>query len=304
MLNLSGNRHYKSLTIGGHAPIHLFTSNKNKLQKKRTIKLQPSDAALKPIIQEFSRDVVLYLPASIQSDLETITSFFGGVPVAPSEFIWPRAIESGVPLTFMGQINLRDFPKIEFFELLPGDGAIYFFIDANDDASGRERKKQQVVMHFAGNPSKWLEVAQPTDLQPIGLLASLGRAEQSVRPNSFAKAAIKPTLSRQYPPTPHRVTEPIIFEAEDHDAVFDQWVSIAERHALRMSQLQGHQSGGYPEVYQRDEEIDGDDLLLMQFSNDPALGWFFGEGGFQYWISKDDLKERRWSQVRLTFEIF
>jgi len=270
MLNLSGNRHYKSLTIGGHAPIHLFTSNKNKLQKKRTIKLQPSDAALKPIIQEFSRDVVLYLPASIQSDLETITSFFGGVPVAPSEFIWPRAIESGVPLTFMGQINLRDFPKIEFFELLPGDGAIYFFIDANDDASGRE----------------------------------LGRAEQSVRPNSFAKAAIKPTLSRQYPPTPHRVTEPIIFEAEDHDAVFDQWVSIAERHALRMSQLQGHQSGGYPEVYQRDEEIDGDDLLLMQFSNDPALGWFFGEGGFQYWISKDDLKERRWSQVRLTFEIF
>jgi len=249
MLNLSGNRHYKSLTIGGHAPIHLFTSNKNKLQKKRTIKLQPSDAALKPIIQEFSRDVVLYLPASIQSDLETITSFFGGVPVAPSEFIWPRAIESGVPLTFMGQINLRDFPKIEFFELLPGDGAIYFFIDANDDASGRERKKQQVVMHFAGNPSKWLEVAQPTDLQP-------------------------------------------------------KWVSIAERHALRMSQLQGHQSGGYPEVYQRDEEIDGDDLLLMQFSNDPALGWFFGEGGFQYWISKDDLKERRWSQVRLTFEIF
>jgi uncharacterized protein YwqG len=42
--------------------------------------------------------------------------------------------------------------------------------------------------------------------------------------------------------------------------------------------------------------------LLMQFDADEALGWDFGDGAFQYWITPADLAARRFSSVALTFE--
>lgn len=46
-----------------------------------------------------------------------------------------------------------------------------------------------------------------------------------------------------------------------------------------------------------------DDVLLLQLPYDDLMEWRFGDNGaYQFWIRPEDLAERRWDAVKLTFE--
>lgn len=46
-----------------------------------------------------------------------------------------------------------------------------------------------------------------------------------------------------------------------------------------------------------------DDVLLLQLPYDDMMEWRFGDkGAYQFWISPEDLAERRWDAAKLTFE--
>ena len=46
-----------------------------------------------------------------------------------------------------------------------------------------------------------------------------------------------------------------------------------------------------------------DDVLLLQLPYDDMMEWRFGDNGaYQFWIGPEDLAERRWERVQLTFE--
>jgi uncharacterized protein YwqG len=59
-------------------------------------------------------------------------SFFGGAPVAPRGFRWPRP-EGGAgharPFSFLLQIDCTEVPAPARLELLPDRGVLYFFLD-------------------------------------------------------------------------------------------------------------------------------------------------------------------------------
>ena len=55
-------------------------------------------------------------------------SFFGGAPVAPAGFQWPRTTASK-PFTFLMQIDCAEVPASARLELLPDRGILYFFHD-------------------------------------------------------------------------------------------------------------------------------------------------------------------------------
>jgi uncharacterized protein YwqG len=42
-------------------------------------------------------------------------------------------------------------------------------------------------------------------------------------------------------------------------------------------------------------------LMFMQFDTDEPMRWMWGDMGvLQYWITRDDLKARRFDQVKVT----
>jgi uncharacterized protein YwqG len=64
-----------------------------------------------------------------------------------------------------------------------------------------------------------------------------------------------------------------------------------------------HQMFGHPRLtFGQSEEMSHTHHLLMQFDADEALGWNFGDGAYQYWITPADLAARKFSAVVLSFE--
>jgi hypothetical protein len=57
-------------------------------------------------------------------------SFFGGAPVAPPRFRWPRTGDGGSsPLTFLMQVDCAAIPATARLGLLPDRGVLYVFLD-------------------------------------------------------------------------------------------------------------------------------------------------------------------------------
>src|SRR5512138_3631423 len=57
-------------------------------------------------------------------------SFFGGAPVAPKGFRWPRSTRGGAqskPLSFLMQIDCAAVPRQARLGMLPDGGVLYFF---------------------------------------------------------------------------------------------------------------------------------------------------------------------------------
>ncbi|MBS7668569.1 DUF1963 domain-containing protein [Croceicoccus gelatinilyticus] len=90
-------------------------------------------------------------------------SFYGGSPVAPADFAWPRAMtEAGdIPLTFVMQWDCAKLAVTDPTDLLPRDGAMYLFMDLD-----WSRPMAYRFIHVAGNGDGWGEVATPGDLAP------------------------------------------------------------------------------------------------------------------------------------------
>ena len=99
-----------------------------------------------------------------QSPDEDGLSFYGGQPVGPSDFEWPR--QDGVPLTFMMQWDCVKLSEQDATGLLPRDGALYCFLNLNWGASEGDGHGH-VFIHHAGPTEAWAQIAVPEDAPPI-----------------------------------------------------------------------------------------------------------------------------------------
>jgi hypothetical protein len=79
-------------------------------------------------------------------------SRFGGVPFLPAGMEWPRRV-SGRPLHFLAQLDLREAPA---GDVLPADGTLAFFHDAEHDPWGDDADGSAVIFAPPG-----------TDLVPL-----------------------------------------------------------------------------------------------------------------------------------------
>src|SRR5689334_23214374 len=58
----------------------------------------------------------------------------GGAPDLPVAAAWPEW--KGAPMSFLAQIRLRDIASLDARRLLPSDGLLSFFCDAEDSVTG------------------------------------------------------------------------------------------------------------------------------------------------------------------------
>lgn len=107
-------------------------------------------------------------------------SFFGGVPLAPDGFEWPRATtrpprqdhqgnwKADLPYSFMCQVDCAALPSNRYSHLLPADGILYFFHDWRWEQYGAEIPALPDVVKYASTEgSKLLHVSPPPDSPPL-----------------------------------------------------------------------------------------------------------------------------------------
>src|SRR5512145_534319 len=92
-------------------------------------------------------------------------SFFGGAPVAPKGFQWPRPVggeQQSRPFSFLMQIDCEAVPAAGRLGMLPDRGVLYFF----HDLTWKQADVVRVVYADAQDMHSWRVVDPPDDLGP------------------------------------------------------------------------------------------------------------------------------------------
>ena len=96
----------------------------------------------------------------------THLSFFGGLPIAPSGFQWPRG--ESKPNSFIMQVDCSAVPADGRLGMFPDDGVLYVFLDLawmgqEDYRTGMPADTFRVI-YEPGPAEGWAEIAPPDDL--------------------------------------------------------------------------------------------------------------------------------------------
>jgi uncharacterized protein YwqG len=259
-------------------------------------------------ILELARPSVrLDADACPQEELEPGASRFGGIPDLPIDFKWPSY--KGLPLAFIGQIDLSAVPAVEG-GALPRTGTLAFFYDVESMKWGFD-PADRGCSHVA-----YFEAAVPL--------------RQSRLP---AKTAMSTPCELSF--TPHidlPAPGDLVLE-EIYNQLTDEHLEAYEAIASALHSDCYHHLLGHPQIVQNDmrlecqlvtnginmgsagPEIDApsaalkpgasDWELLLQLDSDNAPGWMWGDGGrIYFWIRKQDLATRRFENAWLVLQCF
>lgn len=104
-----------------------------------------------------------FLPQSPRADG---LSFYGGQPIGPSDFEWPRQEET--PLTFIMQWDCVQLAEQDATGLLPEDGVLYCFANLNwGEGDGNSESSGHAFIHCTGPTDGWAPISPPNDAPPV-----------------------------------------------------------------------------------------------------------------------------------------
>ena len=143
-------------------------------------------------------------------------SFFGGAPVAPRGFEWPRphiGAERGRPFSFLMQIDCAAVPAAARLGLLPDRGILYFFLDLT---WGQPDAFRVLYVESGGD---WDLVQLPEDLDSAfgSQATSVWKWTQSAEhcPRLLPRWTFDPIAIE----IPRRAVRPIVEEGDDEEAL-------------------------------------------------------------------------------------
>lgn len=127
----------------------------------------PHDGPLPPAIQAARQRPIVFRVFTPQAPGADGLSFYGGAPIGPAGFVWPRAQgDHGKPLSFIMQWDCAQLAAQDVTGLLPQDGALYCFVDL-DWGEAEEGAHGHAFIHHAGPTDCWAAIAVPADARPL-----------------------------------------------------------------------------------------------------------------------------------------
>lgn len=228
----------------------------------------------------------------------------GGLPIAKASFKWPAW--KGKPLAFLCQIDLGTIPKSEFTKNIPSDGLLYFFYDQEQETWGFDPKDR--------GSWKIIYINERDDIEPVNAPAGLDKEyiykEKQIKFSSILtypdgqddriyKLNLNDTQSDEYydlcssvfgnQPSHHLLGYPSPVQGNDMD-LESQLVS----NGLYCGDATGYNDPKVKEL----ESGRYDWILLLQLDSDDESGMMWGDSGTLYfWIRKEDLKNKNFSNV-------
>lgn len=207
---------------------------------------------------------------------DTTLSFYGGMPVAGREFVWPRA--DGRPLPFLMQWECAALAREDASGLMPASGILYLF-GAMEWNGGMEFR----FIHADANFDELSELIPPQDTQsPYGDLAHALLPECS--PHVAAQqGAVGQTLTK-WPFAPVALALGDILESSDQGSIPD-WPGDGAAPALLDAQ---NKLGGPLTVFDRERRI-GEGRPFAGFPQDWAAVRIVCAGVLDKLQTPDDL---------------
>jgi uncharacterized protein YwqG len=269
----------------------IFGSKKAILEKDLSEYRQFIDSLRKPAIR-------------IEKASQSGFSKIGGLPIAGASLQWPIWKEK--PLAFLCQVDLAAVPWSESTMLLPREGILYFFYDQEQRTWGFDPKDR--------GSWKVLYINEKIDLKPLNAPAGSGKVY------IYKEKHIKFSEILTYPDWQDDRIDKLNLNDAQSDEFFELCSSIFENQPA-------HQLLGYPSPVQgNDMDLDsqlasnglycGDAsgyndpktkklesgryewILLLQLDSDDDTEMMWGDvGKLYFWIRKNDLKNRNFSNV-------
>jgi hypothetical protein len=115
-----------------------------------------------PEILAASRQAIVFRQHFPPPHRDSALSFFGGAPVAPKGFRWPRPEGAGAqsrPFSFLMQIDCSEVPAPARLGMFPDRGVLYFFHDLTWGQQDLFR-----VLYEEGRDNDWRTIEPPDDL--------------------------------------------------------------------------------------------------------------------------------------------
>ena len=116
-----------------------------------------SASSIPDAIMASRRQAIIFRQIVPPNHDSTHLSFFGGLPIAPSGFQWPRG--ESKPYTFFMQVDCSAVPENGRLGIFPDNGVLYLFLDLE-----WEQKSLFRVTWEPGPIQGWAEIAPPDDL--------------------------------------------------------------------------------------------------------------------------------------------
>lgn len=230
------------------------------------------------------------------------TSYLGGLPELPGECVWPE--QNGVPLPFLGQIDLGAAPKDHWPEWMPCDGALLFFFDAESYG-------------FDLNERVWSVLYVPAETPTAVRLPPHTLSDRSLhrRDIAFKVTQSVPSLERIKRKLRARFSEAEFAEVLD----FYEDIESTDRKGQPLHQLFGWQAPVQGDEMEWECELASEGRLtnddgapseralievaerwrfLFQLSSDDDAGMMWGDGGaLFFWVRPEDALRCDFSKV-------
>lgn len=237
-----------------------------------------------------------------EGDLPLGATRIGGRPDLTDDVVWP--VWKGKPLAFLAQINLSDLVRFPFAGVLPRDGWLLFFYDAEQSTWG-----------FAPQDvGSWAVIWMLDDKSP---LKRRGIPSETLAGGFYKPCRVEMREVLTAPPFESPFIRELHLTESEEDAYWDFLENI---HADEEGEV-SHQILGHPEAIQGDMQLEcqlvsnglycGDSSgyndprakelakgaedwqLLFQVDSDDNAGMMWGDVGMLYfWIRQEDLLMR------------
>jgi hypothetical protein len=195
-------------------------------------------------------------------------------------------------LHFLAELHLAEVPRVAETIALPDEGILMFFCDLGNWFSPRV-----IFQESVGALS-----AAPLDLPDINtyLIDGVSRPEEldlGLMPE-FAVRPIPRLILRPASDLPEDVDWNLVTLARKHsEAVFADFVGQQDGLRLTSKHYNLHTIGG--QASDVPNPTAGSGFKLLQLDSDTELGLMIGDSGvLEFWIDQDDLKARRFENVR------
>ena len=273
-----------------------------------------------------------------RTEIATGKSWLGGLPTLPPGVTWPRHGKSKAPLHFLAQVDLAALPPTPLKPggpILPRDGLLLFFADIEAEMNwiidGNEHDvKPRDAIRVLHVQTSQQTTAAPVDLPDInhshGEKADTYSAGFSVYPKKYTEAFIIDSYDESVisiEGEPEALLNKLIIASIEKatgepvpvlNGMSDYGLSVAisrtaypGRPPREDVHLVRHQMFGAPfNVQGAAEDMQGNGMVcLLQLDSDFGVHekfMFCDVGMIQYWISPNDLRNRRFDKVTATTE--
>ncbi len=249
---------------------------------------------------------------------------FGGQPDVPSDFVWPTFECEGSdhvakehPLSFLAQFNCEEIAQFDKQQLLPDHGLLSFFYELDTERWGFDPKDKGCARVYWFEDISTLSMAEyPANMEEDFKLPLLNIACSSKEsyPSWDDLIEIHPDVESIEDEACEAAWENLEGEDPERSQLLG-WPDVIQSSMFEECDLvsQGYYLGnglkGIPkEVYQRAKETARDRWILL-FQLDTVetddFELMFGDCGHIYfYITKEDLAERRFNRIWLILQCY